>query len=72
MAESVVRPIGRFKESPNICCEMNEASLRELGENMLTHGQLQDVIATEDGTVMHVRGLRGQLEGIPSAKSDGV
>jgi ParB family transcriptional regulator, chromosome partitioning protein len=52
MAESVIRQIDWFKESRNIRKGMDEASLRELGESMLKHGQLQDVISQPDGTLI--------------------
>ena len=66
MAESVVRPTGWFKDSPNIRDGMDEASLRELGESMLTYGQLQDVIATADGSLIvgHRRLAAAKLMGI--------
>jgi ParB family transcriptional regulator, chromosome partitioning protein len=52
MAESVTKPLSFFKESRNVRKGMNEASLRELGESMLQDGQLQDVIAQPDGTLI--------------------
>jgi hypothetical protein len=61
-----------FRESPNSRQAVDEASLRELRECMLTYGQLEDLIATEDGTVMHLRRLQGQMEGLPFAKSGDV
>jgi ParB-like chromosome segregation protein Spo0J len=66
MAESVIRPIDWFKDSPNIRQVMDEASLRELGESMLTYGQLQDVVALADGKVIfgHRRLAAAKLCGI--------
>ncbi len=64
MAET--KPLSFFKPSRNIRKGMNEASLRELGESMLKDGQLQDVIAQPDGTLIcgHRRLAAAKLCGI--------
>jgi ParB/Sulfiredoxin domain len=48
-----VKAVGWFKESRNVRKRPHdEAKLRELGESMLKYGQLQDVIAEADGTLI--------------------
>jgi hypothetical protein len=73
MGASVNRPTGWFKEPRDVGKGMNEVSVREVGESMLKDGQLQDVIAQPDGTLIFGhRRLRGQLQGNASSESDGV
>jgi ParB/RepB/Spo0J family partition protein len=61
-------PTSWFKESRNVRKGMDEASIRELGESMLKNGQLQDVIAQPDGTLIfgHRRLAAAKLFGIPT------
>jgi ParB-like chromosome segregation protein Spo0J len=60
------RPTGWFKDSANIRSGMDEAGLRQLGESMLAYGQLQDVVALADGTLIvgHRRLAAAKLMGI--------
>ena len=55
-----------FKESRNVRDGMDETSLRQLGESMLNEGQLQDVIAQSEGTLIvgHRRLAAAKLVGI--------
>lgn len=53
MASRDDKPVSWFKESRNIRkAPLDETKLRELGESILKHGQLQDVIAASDGTLI--------------------
>jgi ParB-like chromosome segregation protein Spo0J len=60
------KPTSWFKESRNIRDRMDEGSLRELGASMLTYGQIQDVVAEADGTLIvgHRRLAAAKLVGI--------
>jgi ParB-like chromosome segregation protein Spo0J len=53
MAESVTKPLSWFKPSRNVRNgPLDETKLRELGASMLRLGQLQDVVAEPDGTLI--------------------
>jgi ParB-like chromosome segregation protein Spo0J len=63
------KPTSWFKKARNIRrAPLDENKLRELGESMLRYGQLQDVVAESDGTLIlgHRRLAAAKLVGIES------
>jgi ParB-like chromosome segregation protein Spo0J len=63
----VIRPVSWFKPGANVRSEpLDDMKLRELGESMQQYGQLQDVVATNDGTLIigHRRLAAAKLVGI--------
>lgn len=68
MTAFTTKPLSWFKRKPQVRREFDEGELRQLGESMKAHGQLQPVLAQADGTLIAgERRLRAaELVGLPT------